>query len=100
MSRQRSSSRTSPTESERAKVQIEFRDEARKKLRYTDVVIGFVYGNGTSEEITTKTSSSGKITIQRHNMRNDMWPVTVEIVSVTKGDVKYSPDKDSFVLTG
>ena len=29
-----------------------------------------------------------------------MWPVTVEIVSVTKGDVKYSPDKDSFVLTG
>ena len=81
---------------DKAKIELTFRDDAGDKIGGLEVVIRFTYADGTWEETTVTTDSSGggngKISVTRYNMTSGMWDVAATIVSADKDGVSYIPD--------
>ena len=92
---------------DKAKIELKFFDDNGNKIGGLEVVIRFTYDDGTWEETTVTTGSSGggngKISVTRYNVSSGSnaaggWDVTATIVSAEKDGVSYIPDVSSFIL--
>jgi hypothetical protein len=92
---------------DKAKIELKFFDDNGNKIGGLEVVIRFTYDDGTWEETTVTTGSSGggngKISVTRYNVSSGSnaaggWDVTATIVSAEKNGVSYIPDVGSFIL--
>ena len=92
---------------DKAKIELKFFDDNGAKIGGLEVVIRFTYDDGTWEETTVTTGSSGggngKISVTRHNVGTccsptDGWDVIATIVSAEKDGVSYIPDASTFTL--
>ena len=92
---------------DKAKIALKFFDGNSAKIGGMEVVIRFTYDDGTWEETTVTTGSSGggkgKISVTRHNVGTccsptDGWDVIATIMSAEKDGISYIPDASIFTL--